>query len=206
MSDLTIADVIKMKVLDLRKELKSRGLPSTGDKAVLIERLQATLSNDTPDDHGDINLDSDDMTSEAAWILEDDEELLVDQPLPSTPIVKNYADEGNPETSLKRKIKDKKAKEPDSKTEENTSAKKIILNRATSTTSITASSVTSSPPVPTAEKTEEKDVKPDSSTNNDKIKIEPSGDKDRTQSRLELRAKRFGLPVKMTDDEKKRGT
>ncbi|CAH0677775.1 unnamed protein product [Spodoptera exigua] len=204
MADSTVTDVTKMKVVDLRKELKSRGLPYTGDKAELVARLQAAMSQD---EHGDINLDSDEIDSDGVLEDEDDksqgdilddnavdtlnEELaLSEQPSPVKPTV-----EPKPPRTLKRRITStevSKDKTEDNKTtEENkeSAAKKIVLNRAIS--------ITSAPAKPA----EDKDVAA-AETNPASNKIKITADLD-AKTRMEMRAKRFGLPVKISDDERK---
>ncbi|XP_053615721.1 SAP domain-containing ribonucleoprotein [Plodia interpunctella] len=204
MADSTVADVSKMKVVELRKELKSRGLSYAGDKAELVARLQAAMSQD---DQGDINLDWD---LDSDGVLEDEDEKsqtdILDDPVtdnvstdelaltehssPSKPI-----EEAKPQTqrTLKRKItmadKDKAEDKPIENKE--AGSKKIVLNRSSSATSNVAQTV--------LEKTEESTEKSTSSESN-KVKITADID---PKTRLELRAKRFGLPVKMSDAERK---
>ncbi|KAI8433486.1 hypothetical protein MSG28_015521 [Choristoneura fumiferana] len=201
MADSTVLDVSKMKVVDLRKELKSRGLSHTGDKAELVTRLQAAMAQD---DHGDINLDSDEIDSDG--VLEDDEKLeddddksqndilddsavdtlteelaLADQPPPKP------AGDAKPMRTLKRKITADTKEKGENK---ETGNKKIVLNRAISITPA---------PKPEAETVPSKpeEIIPPS---DNKIKITADLD---AKTRLELRAKRFGLPVKVSDDERK---
>lgn len=205
MADSTVMDVSKMKVVDLRKELKTRGLSHSGDKAELIARLQAAISQD---EHGDINLDSDEIDSDGVLEDEDDksqtdilddtavdtlnEELaLSEQPPAAKPVT-----EAKPQRTLKRKItastsETSKENSTDSKSTENKdTAKKIVLNRATSINSTSS------------EKAEEneKSVPAEANTSSNKIKITADID---AKTRLELRAKRFGLPIKMSEDERK---
>ncbi|XP_022836036.1 SAP domain-containing ribonucleoprotein [Spodoptera litura] len=203
MADSTVTDVTKMKVVDLRKELKSRGLSYTGDKAELVARLQAAMSQD---EHGDINLDSDEIDSDGVLEDEDDksqgdilddnavdtlnEELaLSEQPSPvkTTP-------EAKPPRTLKRRITSteiSKEKTEDNKSTESkeSASKKIVLNRAISITSTSEKSV------------EDKDAA-EAEINPTSNKIKITADLD-TKTRLEMRAKRFGLPVKMSEDERK---
>ncbi|XP_063549211.1 SAP domain-containing ribonucleoprotein [Cydia strobilella] len=201
MADSTVLDATKMKVVDLRKELKSRGLPHTGDKAELVARLQTALAQD---DHQDINLDSDEIDSDS--VLEEEEKLddddeksqtdilddsavdtineelaLADQPAPK------LASEVKPLRTLKRKIT---ADSKESK-EENKEAgsKKIVLNRAISVT----------PAVKLDAETTQSQPEVTAPTDN-KIKITADID---VKTRLEMRAKRFGLPVKISDNERK---
>ncbi|CAB3233516.1 unnamed protein product [Arctia plantaginis] len=194
-----------MKVVDLRKELKTRGLSYAGDKAELITRLQAAISQD---EHGDINLDSDEIDSDGVLEDEDDksqtdilddtavdplnEELaLSDQPASKT------TNETKPQRILKRKITATSI-EPSKETGETkpaetkeTTAKKIVLHRAISISSAHSEK---------AEESETNNQKEGSEATNNKIKITADVD---TKTRLELRAKRFGLPIKMSEDERK---
>lgn len=198
MADSALQDISKMKVVELRKELKSRGLSYAGDKAELLARLQAAISQD---DHGDVNLDSDEIDSEG--VLEDEDDKSQNDILDDTAVdtlneelalaenspPKQQPAESKPQRILKRKITS------ESKPAENKEAgtKKIVLNRNLSVTS-------------SAVKTEEKkaitppepDVQDKTATN--KIKITADID---PKTRLEMRAKRFGLPVKMTDEQRK---
>ncbi|KAM3961182.1 LOW QUALITY PROTEIN: uncharacterized protein ACR2FA_004734 [Aphomia sociella] len=199
MADSTVSDVGKMKVVELRKELKARGLSHTGDKAELVARLQAAMSQD------DINLDWEDLDSDG--VLEDEDEkshadildepvvenvssddlVLAEQPIPP----KAVNDAKPPQRTLKRKItvSDADKNKHDAKsTDSKDNAKKIILNRATSVTT-NAKSVEEK----VQEKTEEK------TNTSEKVKITADID---PKTRLEMRAKRFGLPS-MTEAERK---
>lgn len=205
MADSTVMDVSKMKVVDLRKELKTRGLSYAGDKAELISRLQAAIAQD---EHGDINLDSDEIDSDGVLEDEDDksqndilddsavdplnEELaLSDQPAPKA------ANVAKPQRILKRKITATSIEPPkdtgDTTPAESkeTTAKKIVLHRAISI---------SSAPSEKAEESETNNQKEGSTVSTNKIKITADVD---SKTRLELRAKRFGLPVKMSENERK---
>lgn len=205
MADSTVADVNKMKVVDLRRELKTRGLSATGDKAELVTRLQAAMSqaSDSNDEHGDINLDSDidsdgvlededdkshgDILDDSAVDTLNDELALAEQPVKS---------KKKPQIILKRKIIASdltKFRCSDDKSDDNTGdkeplAKKIVLNRTTSISSIK----------PTEEKTDEDT--PETPAKSNKVKITADVD---TKSKLELRAQRFGMPVKMSEAERK---
>ncbi|XP_026761514.1 SAP domain-containing ribonucleoprotein [Galleria mellonella] len=201
MADSTVTDVSKMKVVELRKELKSRGLSHVGDKAELVARLQAAMSQD------DINLDWEDLDSDGVLEDEDDknqtdildepvvenassEELVLAEQPPPPEVV---SESKPPQKSLKRKIaiSEVDKKKPETKSAENKdSAKKIVLNRASSVTVSTK---------PAEEKVQEKHEKIISSESN-KIKITADLD---PKTRLEMRAKRFGLPIQMTEAERK---
>jgi len=62
-----------MKISELKKELKSKGLPVTGNKQELIDRLTATVSSDLLDENDD-DLDQDEQMTEEA-IKEAEKEL-----------------------------------------------------------------------------------------------------------------------------------
>jgi len=66
-------DYNSMKIADLKKELKAKGLPVSGNKQDLIERLQT--SGDLLDDNDDLLDQDDSMTDEA--IKKAEEELKV---------------------------------------------------------------------------------------------------------------------------------
>lgn len=204
MADSTVADVSKMKVVDLRKDLKARGLSYAGDKAELVARLQAAMQQDSNDEHADINLDSDEIDSDG--VLDEDDNkshndfddtavetlsedlVLADQPLPAEKPAPDpvAASEPKPRT-LKRKIVAPDTKEKAE--EKDHGSKKIVLNRAISLTSTQLD-------LELAKDIEKKSVPSDEG----KIKITPEID---PKTKMELRAKRFGLPVKMSDDERK---
>ncbi|KAL0868528.1 hypothetical protein ABMA27_008004 [Loxostege sticticalis] len=204
MADSTVTDVTKMKVVDLRKELKSRGLSYAGDKAELVARLQAAISQDDQD-HGDINLDSDEIDSDGVLEDEDDksqtdilddsavdtinEELaLADNPPPVKPATETK------HRVLKRKITMSETDKDKAGENKDTGSKKIVLNRSTS--------VTSAQPKPAEEEATQDKPEESKSSESNKIRITAEID---PKTRLEMRAKRFGLPVNttMSDAERK---
>ncbi|CAH2054543.1 unnamed protein product, partial [Iphiclides podalirius] len=197
MADSTVTDVSKLKVVDLRKELKTRGLSYTGDKAELVARLQAAIAQD---DHGDINFDSDEIDSDGVLEDEDDksqndilDDTAVDTLNEELALEENSAkqtNESKPQKSLKRKISSTETtKEKQVQDNKEANCKKIVLNRATLTSVPKAAEDISEP------KSEEK-----LPSNNNRVKITADLD---PKTRLEMRAKRFGLPVKMTEAERK---
>lgn len=194
MADSTVTDVTKMKVIDLRKELKSRGLVSTGDKAELVARLQAALAQD---EHADINLDSDEIDSDG--VLEDDDDksqndIVLDDSAVELALADNSPPkQPEPEPKPVKAMKRKFTTSTDTSKPENKDGgpKKIVLNRPTL---ITAPSETKVP--------ESAESKPAEESTATKEKVKITADID-PKTRLEMRAKRFGLPVKVSDDERK---
>merc|ERR1719348_1742389 len=70
---MATVDYSNMKIADLKKELKAKGLPISGNKQDLVERLQT--SGDLLDDNDDLLDQDDSMTDEA--IKKAEEELKV---------------------------------------------------------------------------------------------------------------------------------
>lgn len=193
MADSTAVDFSKLKVVDLRKELKVRGLATIGDKSELVARLQSAAKSD---DQTECSLDSDEIDSDGVLEDEDDEKISHDIILDENAIASlndnvlgevkhNNNDKPNePKTRvLKRKapIEITTTKESTNSsnkdvTENKDGSKKIVLNRITSITA---------PEVKTSDTDEKNDV-------SEKVKITTEVD---AKTRLELRAKRFGLPV-----------
>ncbi|ALC47083.1 CG8149 [Drosophila busckii] len=209
------SDVTKMKVADLKRELKLRGLPINGNKNELQDRLQTALLEgdisledsaiaDAIDD--DVLLDDED---EHKLLGDDHEDLLLKSPV-NTPITEMSAapDLSKPTTS-------------EIDTEANAAAlpsKKIVLKRnnsqlqmsAVCTTAATTPSKENAAPdgaVSEGEKTPKSTHKP--------IVVGGSGIKTGVnsadkklgelsiQERLELRAKKFGITVEAKADSAK---
>lgn len=98
-----LTELSKMKVADLKIELKQRGLPTTGNKNDLVERLQLAI-------HGDSTLSLDETAEE----ILDEDAVLGDEEIEEL-----SSKPDSQEVTEKRKLS----------TETNTSAKKIVLNR-----------------------------------------------------------------------------
>lgn len=89
-----------MKVADLKKELRARGLAITGNKNELVERLQAALSEDRGSEVGS-TADKDDcsLIAEASALLNDDE------PAESSPADESVGNDAVAETADSQKKK-----------------------------------------------------------------------------------------------------
>ncbi|XP_024868659.1 SAP domain-containing ribonucleoprotein [Temnothorax curvispinosus] len=157
-----LTELSKMKVADLRVELKQRGLPTTGNKNELVERLQLAI-------HGDSALSLDETTEE---ILDEDEVL---------------GDEEIEELSSKPDSQEVPEKRKLSIETNNTNAKKIVLNRKPVLEEIKNDQV---------EKKENKGAKvlEDAPPEKKIIKLSELS----TKERLEMRAKKFGVPLSET--------
>ncbi|XP_015123573.1 SAP domain-containing ribonucleoprotein isoform X2 [Diachasma alloeum] len=155
-----LSELSKMKVADLKAELKQRGLPTTGNKTELVERLQLAIH--------DASLSLDETTDE---ILDEDAVL---------------GDEEIEELSTKPDSQDVGEKRKSTEDSSPIQAKKIILNR---------NPVIEEVKVDEPEEKEEKSEGADDSGPAKKvIKLSELGVKER----LEMRAKKFGVPLSDT--------
>ncbi|XP_076164199.1 SAP domain-containing ribonucleoprotein isoform X2 [Ptiloglossa arizonensis] len=151
-----LTELSKMKVADLKIELKQRGLSTTGNKNELVERLQLAIHDSA------LSLDetAEEILDEDAVLGDEEIEELSSKP-------------DSQEVNEKRKLS----------TESNMSAKKIVLNRKPvieevkneliDKTDTDTKTIEVAPP--------EKKI----------IKLSELGMKER----LEMRAKKFGLPL-----------
>ncbi|XP_034191396.2 SAP domain-containing ribonucleoprotein isoform X3 [Osmia lignaria lignaria] len=98
-----LTELSKMKVADLKIELKQRGLSTTGNKNELVERLQLAI-------HGDSALSLDETAEE----ILDEDAVLGDEEIEEL-----SSKPDSQEVEKKRKLS----------TESNMNAKKIVLNR-----------------------------------------------------------------------------
>ncbi|KAG5346697.1 SARNP protein, partial [Acromyrmex charruanus] len=184
-----LTELSKMKVADLRAELKQRGLSTTGNKNELVERLQLAI-------HGDAALSLDETTEE---ILDEDEVLGNNNKLIHTHIhtyihiYTHYyiiltSDEEIEELSSKpdsQETPEKRKLSIDNITN-NSNAKKIVLNRKSVLEEIKNDQM---------EKKENKGAKviesDDAPPEKKIIKLSELS----TKERLEMRAKKFGMPL-----------
>ncbi|KAJ8970876.1 hypothetical protein NQ314_001001 [Rhamnusium bicolor] len=171
--DISSLDITKLKVPDLKKELKMRGLSTTGNKNELVERLQTALKSS--DGAGPESVD--DLEED---LLNDDDDEHLDAS--ESVILENDLDD-SPKTQ-KRKINETEQGEA-----RNGPPKKVILNRNNSNNT-----------EPSKQKSECNEAEVISSDLPEKkvIKLSELSAKER----LEMRAKKFGV-VAMSIDAKK---
>ncbi|XP_008550682.1 SAP domain-containing ribonucleoprotein [Microplitis demolitor] len=153
-----LSELSKMKVADLKVELKQRGLPTTGNKNELVERLQLAI-------HGDSALSLDETTEE----ILDEDAVLGDEEI----------EELSPEKPDSQEVGEKRKLSTDNNP---VSAKKIVLNR----NSVIEEIKVDKPSTEEAPKPAET-IEPQKRV----IKLSEVGIKER----LEMRAKKFGVPL-----------
>ncbi|XP_042205746.1 SAP domain-containing ribonucleoprotein-like isoform X2 [Homarus americanus] len=177
MDDAT--QVTKMKVADLKKELKSRGLSVTGNKNELVERLQEALEGGENVPISNVEGDDEDF---------DEEEILGGDDMDSTELVKLTPQEE--EAALGGAIREATLLEQPEK-------KKISLKRSEpplpAAPAIVEPVTENDPPAPQEEEKDEESDTPPKKV----IKLDTATDK----SPIEVRAERFGIP--MTEEAKK---
>ncbi|XP_058793434.1 SAP domain-containing ribonucleoprotein [Phymastichus coffea] len=164
-----LTELSKMKVADLKAELKQRGLPINGNKNELVERLQLAMH--------DSSLSLDETNDE----ILDEDAVLGDEEIEETEELENTKPDGN-QAAEKRKLPE----------ENNTATKKVILNRKNIMEEIK---------VDVAQKEEAKNEKPAEDTDDKKVVKMKELAVMSSNERLELRAKKFGVPL--TDSAKK---
>ncbi|XP_018329647.1 SAP domain-containing ribonucleoprotein isoform X2 [Agrilus planipennis] len=174
-----VMNISKLKVPDLKRELKARGLSTSGNKQELLERLQSALK---------IKIDD---AASAASADDLDEDLLNDDDLDHEPMdgsesvltdIDAHLDENiTPPTALKKDISQEKVI---SNEQSESKAKKVVLKRNSSALE---------------EQLENHEVPEEKSDTKDKkiLKLSQLSVKER----LEMRAKKFGVPL--TDEAKK---
>ncbi|KAF7390179.1 hypothetical protein HZH68_012036 [Vespula germanica] len=153
-----LTELSKMKVANLKVELKQRGLPTTGNKNELVERLQLAI-------HGDSALSLDETAEE----ILDEDAVLGDEEIEEL-----SSKPDSQEINEKRKLS----------VESNVgNTKKIVLNRKPVIEDIKMDEV----------EKHNNDTKSSESASPEKkiIKLSELG----TKERLEMRAKKFGLPL-----------
>lgn len=186
-------DISKMKVADLKRELKVRGLNVTGNKNDLVERLQSALIE------GDVL----DDTAISEELLDDNDDVLNDDELDEeTKSYLNSASVQDEDAILSSPKGSSSSKSPENASENSANVssvpaqhKKIVLKRKL----LPSISLTEKEETKTS--TESKIIKIDGIT--DEVKSS-NGSADGNvvklsqltmKERLELRAKKFGAPV-----------
>ncbi|RZF45421.1 hypothetical protein LSTR_LSTR002864 [Laodelphax striatellus] len=184
MSESNTADYSKMKVADLKKELKAKGLSTVGNKNELLERLQSGVPSQSSGDAD--NASDHDLLDEDEVLGEDglDDELSVEgmsenidlSTVDENQITSNSSE--NKSSPLKRKIDASKESQNGSQ------PKKITLNRFTS---ISAHSEKENQNETEKQSEEKESTEPEKKI----VKISSFSVKER----LELRAQKFGVPL-----------
>ncbi|XP_037807356.1 myocardin-related transcription factor B [Lucilia sericata] len=201
---MPVTDVSNMKVADLKRELKVRGLPITGNKNELQERLQAAMEGEPLLE--DSSLVGEDILDEEEGVLSDEEKILgADE----NELLKSPT--STPTTILPKTLgsenKDAAALEDDILESPTTTTKKIILKRKSSfnsggTTLETNASTTKENTEPSpakAVKMSERNpitMGEDKKLDNEQAGVTKKVKELTMQERLELRAKKFGLETK----------
>lgn len=206
-------DVSKMKVADLKKELKNRGLSTLGNKNELVDRLQGALidGGDPLEDTANSEdlLEDDELNDD---ILEEEEEKQHHEATEEDRILKSPT----PSEASKSESPEQKTevvnKELESEKKEDSSAvpqKKIALKRNISISVPTPSVTTAAPATEidvgkmqskaVSDDTKNKDAEASSDEPEKKVikltELTP-------QQRLQMRAKKFGAQTTETPDSK----
>lgn len=185
LDEVSTLEISKLKVPDLKKELKNRGLTTTGNKNELVERLQAALKSSdtgTVDSIDDIeedllNDDDDDHMDERESLINDLDNALDDLP----------------KTQKRKSDTEHKSEVPGGP------PKKVILKRNTSEALAAMAIASKVDKKPIDEEKVEDNVKSADSTEEKKVvKLSELSAKER----LEMRAKKFGV-ITFSDDAKK---
>ncbi|XP_014207912.1 uncharacterized protein C31H12.03c isoform X1 [Copidosoma floridanum] len=194
-----ITELAKMKVADLKAELKQRGLPTTGNKIELVERLQLAI-HDTS-----LSLD------EAADEIIDEDAVLEDEELETEELNAKPDSLSAEVVALKRKAADDDNKTP---------AKKIVLNRTNKIEDVKVDNGQSKEEEEKidkpSEEAEKKVIKLSNSNNETKANNDAKDEKKDSDKkviklselssaeRLEMRAKKFGVPLSDTSKKEAR--
>ncbi|XP_055550980.1 uncharacterized protein LOC129733263 [Wyeomyia smithii] len=201
-------DISKMKVADLKKELKNRGLSTLGNKHELIDRLQNALidGGDPLEDTANSEdlLEDDDLNDD---ILEDEEEKLQDgiaeeehilkSPTPSEASKSESPEQQRPQESTVKKLELQK----DIKEDQSIPQKKVALKRNISisvSAPITPTVTVASNSNGAAEKSKTENKTDQLATGEPENKIIKLNQMT-AQERLEMRAKKFGSQVATVD-------
>ncbi|GLV48631.1 uncharacterized protein CBL_06039 [Carabus blaptoides fortunei] len=194
-------NISKMKVSDLKRELRARGLNASGNKTELVERLTEAIQNGKNDDG---SADSVDELIDDDDVLNDDE---IEQEVGNMKSIESEVSDKSFETDSTTHNKSTKRKSFEVTNNNGTSeakpAKKIVLNRTSSaeahpeehTDTTLVPTITTTTPVATDVETSAVTI--DSEAEKKVIKLSELNAK----QRLEMRAKKFG--VALSPDAKK---
>ncbi|XP_058453972.1 SAP domain-containing ribonucleoprotein [Malaya genurostris] len=206
-------DISKMKVADLKKELKTRGLNTLGNKNELVERLQNALidGGDPLEDTANSEdlLEDDELNDD---ILEEEEEKLQDVTVEEDRMLKSPtpSEASKSESPEQQKALDQCSKdhEPEQgkKEEQSLPHKKVALKR----------NISISVPTPVTTPAAVTSVAGDSNESKNKETVtksseQQSGEPEKkiiklsqmtAQERLEMRAKKFGAQTTESSDSK----
>lgn len=204
-----------MKVADLKKELKTRGLSTLGNKNELVDRLQGALidGGDPLEDTANSEdlLEDDELNDD---ILEEEEEKQHHEATEEDRILKSPTpSEPSKSESPEQKVEDAPTKELDSEKKEDQSAapqKKVALKRNISI-SVSTPVVAATAAVTLSDDEKKQSEEASSDDAKDKDAEAASGEPEKKviklteltpQQRLEMRAKKFGAQATETPDSK----
>ncbi|XP_065092687.1 SAP domain-containing ribonucleoprotein [Ochlerotatus camptorhynchus] len=206
-------DVSKMKVADLKKELKNRGLSTLGNKNELVDRLQSALidGGDPLEDTANSEdlLEDDELNDD---ILEEEEEKQHHEATEEDRILKSPTPSEASKSESPEQKTEAVAKELESEKKEDQSAvpqRKVALKRNISiSVSTPAATTVVTATVSDDEKKQSKEALDDAKHSDAEA---ASGEPEKkviklteltSQQRLEMRAKKFGAQAAETPDSK----
>lgn len=181
-------DISKLKVVDLKKELKNRGLSTIGTKNELMERLQDAVHEDETGDNG--ALDNDDLLDEEAVLAEESDEAILEEGSTNLIVPEDDAALLTPTALITPKVSTEASVE-NPKSETGTSRKKIILNRKVAPSLTSADDSVSKEIEAHDTSSPNKSDEPDTKEEKKVVKLGSLSAEDRAK----LRAQKFGVPV-----------
>ncbi|XP_055639687.1 uncharacterized protein LOC129777445 [Toxorhynchites rutilus septentrionalis] len=202
-------DISKMKVADLKKELKNRGLSTLGNKNELIDRLQSALidGGDPLEDTANSEdlLEDDELNDD---ILEEDEEKLQDGTAEEEHILKSPtpSETSKVESPVQEKSELDKIQRQEKKDDQSTVLQKKVSLKRNISISVPTSVVPSVTSGNNNGKASESDKgvgenNGESKSNEPEKKVIKLSQMS-AQERLEMRAKKFGPQAAETSDTK----
>ncbi|XP_015924270.1 SAP domain-containing ribonucleoprotein [Parasteatoda tepidariorum] len=184
-----IIDIDNMKVPELKKRLKSMGLPTSGNKAELIERLQEAYLSEKD---GSLDGTLDDESLEEALLNDDPEQSAIPETVIGTEEFSFSSPEKDlqkvAESNVSKPLKKRVVAQTPSPTVESPKPSKIVLKRDNYPT------IEPPEPQPTSKKDHPLIEAPKSEVVAKATKILTASE------RLQLRAKRFNIDSKTSSD------